>query len=149
MKKFPLSNDSIDKLLNARLIIMLDKLSEEQIKTLAFSENDDTSSTASSAALFDFNYRMKLNKKQRRRSYAGFQSVKEAIRSDTETLTDCSCIDIARTKTSARSFSKQFKLKPLGPKSSSKKCPERTSSASDTELTMNEGTIVSSELAID
>ncbi|XP_055639930.1 dentin sialophosphoprotein-like [Toxorhynchites rutilus septentrionalis] len=134
LKKIPLSDDGIDKLLNARLIVMLEKLSEEQIRTLT-SEIDDGASTASSTAVFDFNYRMKLNKKQRRRSFAGLQSVKEAIRSDTETLTDCSGLDIIRTKTSAsKSFSKRFKLKPLGLKSSAKKSVEPATAISDTQL---------------
>lgn len=134
IKKIPLPQGiSVDKLLRAKPVVKLEKLSSEKIKSLTSSENEDEeASSAGSSTVFDFNYRVKLNKKQRRKSMVELQSIKEVIRSDTDTLTDASAgQEIVRPNTPAKkSFAKQFKLKLLGSKTVPRK---RSTSESDPE----------------
>lgn len=135
VKKIPLPRGaSVEKLLNAKPIVKVEKLTEEKIKTLTSSENEDEEvSSTGSSALFDFNYRVKLNKKQRHKSMIDLPAIKEVIRSDTDTLTDASVKEaVPRPKTPAthKPFAKQFKLKLLGSKSVPRK---RSTSESDPE----------------
>lgn len=133
VKKIPLPQGiCVEKLLLAKPVVKIEKLSSEKIKTLTSSENEEDASSAGSSTIFDFNYRVKLNKKQRRKSMVELQSIKEVIRSDTDTLTDASVgQEILRPNTPAKkSFAKQFKLKLLGSKTVPRK---RSTSESDPE----------------
>lgn len=132
------SGTSVEKLLSAKPVVKVEKLTEDKIKSLSSSEheeNEEVSSTGSSA-VFDFNYRVKQNK-QRHKSMIEFSSIKEVIRSDTDTLTDASVGGgmeaVPRPKTPATdvAFAKQFKLKLLGSKTVSRK---RSTSESDPEV---------------
>lgn len=141
--KIPLPRGaSVEKLLNAKAIVKVEKLTEEIIKTLTSSENEDEEeaevSSTGSSAVFDFNYRVQLNKKQRHKAMMmELPALKEAIRSDTDTLTDASVgggcggkEEIARPKTPAsKPFAKQFKLKLIG----SKSVPRKRSDTSESD----------------
>ncbi|XP_058825316.1 uncharacterized protein LOC131685532 isoform X2 [Topomyia yanbarensis] len=125
VKKIPLQQGvNVEKLLTLKPVVRLRKLSEDEIKTMTSSENEETT--------FDFNYRVKQNKNQRRRTMTDLQSIKDIIRSDTDTLTDASGgQEVRDSKTpSHKSFAKQFKLKLLGSKSASRK---RIGSSSESE----------------
>lgn len=138
VQKIPLPRGaSVEKLINAKPVVKVEKLSEEKIKTLASSENEDEEvSSTGSSAVFDFNYRVKLNRKQRHKSMIEIPAIKEAIRSDTDTLTDASvggkeAISRPKTPASQKPFAKQFKLKLLGSKSGPRK---RSTSESDPDV---------------
>ncbi|XP_058452843.1 uncharacterized protein LOC131431254 isoform X2 [Malaya genurostris] len=118
---------SIDKLLIMKPVVRLRKLSEDEIKTMTSSESEEMK--------FDFNYRVKLNKNQRRRTMTDLQTIKDIIRSDTDTLTDSSVgQETTEAKTpSHKSFAKRFQLKLFGSKSTGRKRINHSSSESDQE----------------
>ncbi|XP_062564319.1 pineapple eye protein-like [Armigeres subalbatus] len=130
---------SVEKLLYAKPIVRVEKLTEEKIKSLSSSEHDEDEEVSStgSSAVFDFNYRVKQNKKQRHRSMIELPTIKEVIRSDTDTLTDASVgggkesVPRPETPVTNKTFMKQFKLKLLGSKSVSRK---RSTSESEPDV---------------
>ncbi|XP_055549203.1 serine-rich adhesin for platelets-like isoform X2 [Wyeomyia smithii] len=128
LKIIPLKEASVEKLIKLKPIVQLPKLSEDQIRMMSSAEAE--------AATFDFNYRVRLNKTQRRKTMTDLQqSIKDAIRSDTDTLTDGSAsLEKKPTKTPKKTFSKPFKLKLLLSKSASQKRVVSTSSESDLDV---------------
>ncbi|XP_053697285.1 uncharacterized protein LOC128744361 [Sabethes cyaneus] len=129
LKRVPLQKASVDKLIKLKPVVQLRRLSEDQIKVLSFAAVEEET--------FDFTYRVKLNKTQRRKTMTDLQqSIKDAIRSDTDTLTDGSASRANEpAERASQRFSKKYKLKLLLPKSvPQKRVVVSNSSESDPEV---------------
>lgn len=140
LKRIPLQKASVDKLMKLKPVVELRMLSEEQIKVMSSSEREE--------AAFNFTYRVKLNKTKRRKTMSDLQqSIKDAIRSDTDTLTDSSASREIKTVEAQKSLSKQFKLKLLLPKLAAPKRAASPSSESDPEVAAKKLCTIASKLS--